>query len=323
MFEVIDPYAVYELAGEGGGCGLAVRQLARKEMESCVCEARKRFALKLFGGLMAPPVAPKKTFQYKNNIYILEDGVKYRMEVDKILKRIESTFTGRTVTKYIYARGRKMLIIPYVPSKEDPVNAYASADKWLDAMPKGDFAVAYYTYNIPNYGELKIPAIFEGTGVGSTVTLKYHPATWRQMERNAGYLKPGSGAGEILLHEMLHGLQQMNGALNQDAVLENPHMDTFTEFCAIVTANMYRSERGFMQLRADHHAFAALGRNVGGKDLTKPEIFASVYEAPFQKWFNLQQAFCLELAQSRASFNPVKYAAMNLGHTVRTSMTLP
>ena len=93
----------------------------------------------------------KTVFQYHQNIYILEDPVAYRKEVVNYLDLIRTTYTGRTLLKYIYSRGRRLLILPYVPAKETkfgPVNAYATPDTTLDA----------YAKNFPVNGTMNIPS---------------------------------------------------------------------------------------------------------------------------------------------------------------------
>jgi hypothetical protein len=271
---------------------------------------------------MAPP-KPKTVFRYNQNIYILEDPLAYRKEVERYLKLIESTYAGRTLTKHINARISRLLIIPYVPSeKEGWVNTQSFADRPLDAYPKGELVRDSLSANVPGFGLLVLPIWVEGTGAGSTVTLRYHPANLRQFNLNRGQIDPGTGPGEALYHEMVHALQSMQGVRSRTAIPENPHMDNFTEFCAIVAANIYRSERGFTRLRQDHR-LAVLGRDASGKDLTDPNVFAAVYSDPFEKWFRLQPVFCADLAASTAPFNPLKYAAAGLGYPIRTPMALP
>lgn len=274
---------------------------------------------------MVAPTGPKPLpiFNYGGNINILENPIAYRREVELCLRRVESTLAGRTLIKYIRARGRRLLIIPYRPNAKDGwVNATSSADNYLDSLPAGELYTNYYTIQVDGFGALPIPHVWQGTGAGSPVTIRFHPATFRQYNQNVGYIKPGSGAGEVLYHEMVHALQQMDGTLSNASVAD-PHLDDYGEFCAIVAANIYRSERGFTSLRADHSGFSKLGKHVGGQDLTNPATFASVYSAPFGKWFGLQPQFCLELASVAARFNPLRYAAVALGQSVRTPMALP
>lgn len=261
--------------------------------------------------------------RYAGNIFIYQTSRAYRREVEAVLRLILTTQAGRILIQHIQAANRTLLIIPYRPTKDDPVNAYASANDFEASLPLGHAHVWTYDYEVPFFGKIKLVNVAVGTGVGSPVTIKFHPATFHQYAKTHGYIPPGSGAGEILFHEMVHALQQMKGMLLRDAVAENKHMDNFTEFCAVVAANIYRSERGFTMLRANHRNFTRLGKydaiksaakdstvdlTNDGADLTDPATFASVYASSMRKWVTLQPDFCRELARSTARFNPLKFA---------------
>jgi hypothetical protein len=64
---------------------------------------------------------------------------------------------------------------------------------------------------------------------------------------------PGDDRSEVLLHEMVHSLQQMAGMLINAP--RKPPLDTSSEVNAITVTNIYSSERGRMA-RADHHGNA-------------------------------------------------------------------
>lgn len=259
---------------------------------------------------MATPTAgtPKPIHNYGGNINILEESRAYRQEVERCLRRIETTHAGRTLFKHVRARSHRLLIVPYRPNaKEGWVNAFSQADNFLDSLPKDQLYGGYYTIQIAGFGPLPIPHVWKGTGTGSPVTVKFHPATFRQYNKNHGGIPPGSGPGEVLFHEMVHSLQQMEGKMADFKMTENAHMDDFGEFCAIVAANIYRSERGFTRLRADHHGFTKLGNHTTGENLTDPATYARVYARPFEKWVALQPEFCKALAASTARFNPLKF----------------
>ena len=261
-------------------------------------------------------MAADKLFRYHQNLYVLDNQRAYRQEVVRYLNLIAGTYSGRTLLNSIYARGRRLVIVPYVPTAKDPINAYAQFDNVLDATTK-DFPVMG-TIQVPGYGSIPVPTQWIGSGAGSTVTLKYHPAVFRQYVANKHRIDPGAGPGEILFHEMVHAMRMIHGKFLRTAVTEDAGMDDFEEFCAILAANIYRSERGFSQLRTNHHDFKALG-----KDLSKPQAYYSYFMDEIDLWFTSQKAFCLELAASNAPFNPLKYAAAALGMPVRTSMALP
>ena len=256
-----------------------------------------------------------KIFQYHQNLYILDNSVAYRREVVRYLNLIRTTYSGRTLLKFIYSRGRRLLILPYVPTQNDPVNAYAQPDDILAATTK-DFPMTT-TFQIPGFGSLLLPTKWIGTGEGSTVTLKYHPATFRQYVANKHRMDPGVGPGEVLFHEMLHAMRMIHGKFLRTFVTEDAGMDDFEEFCAILAANIYRSERGFQQLRTNHHGFKPLGKN-----LSDSAGYYSYFSDEIDLWFSSQREFCLELAASRAKFNPLRLGAVALGLPVTTPMAL-
>ncbi len=250
-------------------------------------------------------------FQFRQNIHVLEDPAAYRREVVNYLNLVNTTYSGQTLLRYIFARAaRKLLIVPYVPSQETKfgaVNAYASADSLADAYPK------YYpimgTLSIPGYGDIQVPMPFLGTGAGSPVTLKYHPAMWRQLMANrGGRVYPGDGPGEVLFHEMVHAMRMLSGQMIDSSVTEDADMDDFEEFCAIVAANIYRSERGFKDMRKNHHGSEALS-----KELTNPDAYAVAFEDEIQKWYGQQPHFVMDLARSQAAFNPLRSFAIQQG----------
>ena len=102
------------------------------------------------------------------------------------------------------------------------------------------------------------------------------------------------------------------GRVINTTVSERIEMDNFEEFCAILAANMYRSERRFVTLTWDHLSYQRLSR-----ELTDSAAYYNYYRGPIQTWFASQQDFCLELAASPAAFNPLRAAADALGLTVR------
>jgi hypothetical protein len=120
-----------------------------------------------------------------------------------------------------------------------------------------------------------------------------------------GKIDPGDGPGEILLHEMVHALRMLSGVFSDPNFTANPHMDDVEEFYAITVQDVYRSERGFLQLRRDHWGHQALSASLSGSNAYYEE-----YKDPIDKWFETQKAFCLELASVRAKFNPFHAAVL-------------
>lgn len=242
---------------------------------------------------------------YLGNIYVLETSRAYRREVLRYLDLMSSTRSGMTLMKHINKTGRWLLIEPFRPDKTDPVNAYAWAKDEKDSRPEN------YTYmhemELPNKRKIKYVAGV-GTGRGSETYVDYHPATWRQREKNMGGIGVGAGPAEILFHEMTHAYRMQRGLSVDDPVPNYPQFDDVEEFYAILAANVYRSERGFTHLRTDHWGFKKQGAY-----LSYPAFFYDEFRDLINKWFADDRAFCLAMADVDAKFNPFQYAAVDLG----------
>lgn len=229
---------------------------------------------------MAPAV------KYLGNIVIGPESTAYQQEVRRYLDLIRTTETGRSLFRHINLRPTSMTIVPFVPTKEVPVNASADPDNFHDAMPIGHQGV--------------------GTGKGTAVVIKYHPATFRQLNKNLGYIPAGGGPGEALFHEMVHGYRQQRGiVLNQVNFGDDPA----DEFYAVLASNVYRSERGFTQLRASWRTrFTPMA-----KHMADSEFFYEDFKAEIDQWFAVDRAFCMDVARVKTRFNPFQAAAISLG----------
>ena len=121
----------------------------------------------------------------------------------------------------------------------------------------------------------------------------------------------GYGPGEVLYHEMIHGFRQLSGVerLGEPVVGEESTMHFVEEFYAVMAANVYRSDRGFTLLRADHR--------IKSPAITDSRVYQSAYYEHYQtyidKWFHEQRAFCLDMANVSAKFNPFREAAVRSG----------
>jgi Effector protein len=259
-----------------------------------------------------------KAVNYSGNVWIWEVSVAYRHEVEKYLNLVRTTQAGQTLFRHLNFRTNWLLIQPFVPTAKSPVNADATPKTWADAAPLGYIAsVTQLTF--PGIAPIDFPTSI-GTGVGTTVYVHFHPATWTELNKRVGYISPGNGPGEVLYHEMVHGLRELKGQLRyRDKVVGEPDMDSVEEFYAIMAANVYRSERGFSHLRHDHRLFSPLHG-----DLRNPENYYQNYKTYIDQWFNEHRAYCLDMAKSPAKFNPFQNAAVELGLMPRpqTSMKL-
>ncbi|HEY2866139.1 MAG TPA: M91 family zinc metallopeptidase [Pyrinomonadaceae bacterium] len=263
-------------------------------------------------------MAPKAV-KFLGNIWIWESSVAYRREVEKVLQLVNTTQAGKTLFRHINSKSNYMLIQPYVPTKKEPVNAFETGRNEADGAPAG-YVADSVKFKIPFVGTVDFPTVI-GTGRGTIVDVNYHPATWYEVaKRRGGHIAPGDGPGEVLFHEMTHGLRELSGRMQyRDQVTGEPQMDSIEEFYAIMAANVYRSDRGFKLLRADHW---------GSKKIEGALIYQSAYYEHYKtyidKWFLEQRAFCLDMARVTAQFNPFREAAVGLGLTTgsATSMRL-
>ena len=254
-------------------------------------------------------------FNYIDNIFIHDNPVAYRREVARYLDLIRTTESGRTLIRFIKMSARRLLIKPYHPTPDAPVNAFASPDNPLAAYPRG--APQLQAVKVGFVGALlgadpdavvMLPTGNLGVGGGSPVTIKYHPATYREVIKRKRRIDPGDGPGEVLFHEMTHAMRAMFAKFSDTTVVEDLRMDDFEEFCSILAQNIYRQERGFTSLRKDHWGHERLEG-----DLLDSGTYYETYRPSIDKWFSSQGGFCLELARSKVKFNPLRAAAIAKG----------
>jgi hypothetical protein len=183
--------------------------------------------------------------QAKLNEKRYEDWITYQLNL--IIKK----WVGWSVLSEVFSKGRsgrKMYIRQYEPTKKDPINAYAAPLDPQAATLKG----APQKYCGGDNAGKDISGTPDGTGTGTDVEIRYTP--WLFTAASGG---PGTNdPDEVLLHEMLHGLRQMAGV--SMCGTQTKRYDTSEEFVAILVTNIYRSEAGRPNLRADHSFNSAL-----------------------------------------------------------------
>ena len=255
------------------------------------------------------------------NIRVLDDWKPYRREVVRYLDLIATTFAGRTLFNFISRKSPRFVLI--VPNKSPPINSITDPQNEPDAFTRGAAVTRIQMLPDgtpalnPDGSVTLVPTGATGTGRGTNALLRYHPAMYRQLMANLQTILPGAGPGEALYHELVHAMRMLHGMFLADAGPEHLFMDDFVEFCAIVAANMYRSERGFKNLRLDHHGYSPMNPLMANS-----AEFFRIHESPLKRWFGSQRDFCSELARSPAPFNPLWLAADDLGIAIPPSMTL-
>jgi hypothetical protein len=218
--------------------------------------------------------------------------LRYETDVAAALDRLVYSWAGWAIINEIFYRQKQMTILPYHATPETgQYNAYAAPTDWRAATLK-DTTARNNQGNMPALGQPRII----GTGTGSDVLIRFSSTTFTGPGAPTG---PGSSPDEILLHEMIHGLRQMQGRFVREAVTGNPGMDNYEEFAAITISNVYRSEKNLPQLRTDHRGFTAL---------TGPTANVATFKLTYQSFLlhmDVEQPrLCQNLRQISCAFNP-------------------
>ena len=203
--------------------------------------------------------------EVKTNPWATDENARYNKE---LISFIASRQTGKAILEAMRATGKKAVIVPFVPTESNPMNAESRADSTSDATPKGQYALTCGDNNQGKpvkelwYG--LFPAKVKGSGAGSDIHIYFTPNMWKTPSK-LSFRSAATGDGadmladEVLLHEMLHGYRQMTGRLLCTTEAMGDY-DTFEEFFSIVIANIYTSEVDGKRakLRADHHGYSKL-----------------------------------------------------------------
>jgi hypothetical protein len=216
----------------------------------------------------------------------------YETDIANTLDRLMRSWAGWAVINEIFYAQKQMTILPYLPTPETgPVNAYATP-KDLRAATLKDTTALDKRGNLPAPGQPRTI----GTGTGSDTEIRFSSAIFTGPSAPTG---PGSLPDEILLHEMIHGLRQMQGRSAKESITGNPGMHNYEEFAAITISNVYRSEKGLIQLRTDHTGFAPLTGPT-----TNVATFKSTYQSFLLHMDIEQPRLCQNLRQISCAFNP-------------------
>ena len=255
---------------------------------------------------------------FSPRLWVFSGHLPYRREVELQLGKMRTTTSGRNVLKFIGAGRRDVRILPFRPTTDEPVNAFARPDrseKYSDAYAKG---VPQMTpVKVGDYQIMLPTAVDYGTGRGVSTVVEYSPATWREVNRRSKTVRPGDGPAEVLIHELTHAMRMGHGIFYDFSVSKNLKMDDYEEFCAILVANVYRSERGFAHMRLNHWGSDAMRLGATGA------TYYAKYSDLIDRWFVAQKDFCLAMAAINAKFNPFQVAAERLGLIAKAPTRAP
>jgi hypothetical protein len=163
-----------------------------------------------------------------------------------------------------------------------------------------------------------------GVGGGSDSTVRFTPQDWDPPSSNSL-----DTADEVLLHELVHALRQARG-LEDDTLLLAPLAmmrrgegslsgqklgttdqptklsqiyHSIEDFCAILIANIYRSENNRPGLVRDHYA---RGPKELGYPLTNARNFLSVWRPQIDRLQREMPDVCGQIATVPCHFNPIR-----------------
>lgn len=165
---------------------------------------------------------------------------KHQKQITSMLKEITARKAGQALLGETNRSPHWITILPidFVSTQSRWVkfhnNAIASPHSAKESAVKGSHA-----------GQNKDGDNLKGTGAGTSSWVYFTP------ER----IRPGGGPGynpdEILFHELVHAVRDMQGASTAGFKMGNAY-DNAEEFAAVVTTNVYMSEKKQTDLRANH-----------------------------------------------------------------------
>lgn len=181
--------------------------------------------------------------------------------VQDAIAKAEKSQVGKILFADMEATKKKLIIKPYDGSDPvfGPCNALTRAKSPVDSAPDGagrgpqipwykGSPDSIYTRDQDERNDLN-PAGHYGTGKGSDVELYFSPNVIAEKSCYGG--KSGSAPDEMFVHELVHVLRIMQGMRNPYPTKNFNYMNE-EEFLAIVTANVYISEKGSSDLRRDY-----------------------------------------------------------------------
>jgi len=198
----------------------------------------------------------------------------YKTAILDLLKDFAGNPVGWVILGDIIRLSKKLVILPFSEFKGKGARtcrAVTRPDDWSGAAPKGiggkKIGIREKWYlgrqddpdtdeNDERYdtaGSDKVAA-----GGGSDAEVYFTPGEWGGKSGCFGGAR-GALPDEVLFHEMVHALRDMQGLSNPIPTTgRNASYHNEEEFLAIVVTNIYMSARGSTQLIADHFSHATL-----------------------------------------------------------------
>jgi hypothetical protein len=194
---------------------------------------------------------------------------RYESLVEGVVAKITKTAVGHWIFWQINtASSKKVIIKPWLPSPDpsrvlenDIHNPYAAFDDPSKATRPDDL---YWTDISPGSSTKSI----WGKGGGSDVTVRF--SSWYTSSDDK---RPAYAPEELLLHELVHGMNGVKGRYTKVGHGAEKLFDTPDEFAAILFTNLFSSQLGGRTLRKDHS-----GHDVLDQDLQDSQKFYDRYK---------------------------------------------
>ena len=213
--------------------------------------------------------------------------------------------SSKAVVDALSRSGRATLIVPTQPyaTTTEPVEStewLKRSSNWKDAT-RTDAPPLYCADGpVENRNSTGTPLPLggqKGSGRGSDTVINFTPQD---------YIKtcalPGGRPDEVLLHEMVHALRMELG-LNLCLGMDDGY-DTSEEFYAILIANIYRSESGYRDLRANHN-----GKQMLAAPLTDDGQFYKQWKDKIDSLIReMPPSLSNSIAAVPCAFNPIRRA---------------
>jgi hypothetical protein len=199
----------------------------------------------------------------------------YNNEIDMLLKQIEGNYgthksanpVGSMLLSSIRASPKDLTILPMASylgqgakqcrAIEDPKDKLKSAPKGIGGKNRTDLRDKWFsgrqddpdTEDDERYVTVGADKVAEGGG--SDASVYFTPSEWGG--GNSACSGPGTrtAADEVLFHEMVHALRDMQGVSNPVPTVNTSYLNE-EEFLAIVVTNVYISAKGGTKFRANH-----------------------------------------------------------------------
>jgi len=196
---------------------------------------------------------------------ITADGAEdYKASIQALLKTIEANEVGKVLLRGIYSANvlQYLIVLPhkgdaykgYCDAVTQPQNPYGAYPKGVRPNPNANSSSTKGAFTGSEDRYEQEPAGFVGTGFGSSSHIEFSPEYWGPSKTSCFQGENGSLPDEVLFHEMIHGLRNLQGVRNPWPTEDNGYGNE-EEFLAIVATNVYISAKGSTQLRrnADEH----------------------------------------------------------------------